>query len=101
MIAYITVAPIASAFAERLPRKQVLISLDIVRANGFMFAFCHGTLAGLHPYFILQSLSGLYTTFQAMIPEVLPAEPDYTKAFIAFCAWPMIWKILSAHYWRA
>ncbi len=32
MIAYIGVAPIASAFAERLPRKQVLVGLDVIRA---------------------------------------------------------------------
>ena len=32
MIAYIAVAPVASAFAERLPRKKVLVGLDIIRA---------------------------------------------------------------------
>ncbi|MFW1931684.1 MFS transporter, partial [Acinetobacter baumannii] len=32
MIAYIGVAPIASAFAERLPRKKVVVGLDIIRA---------------------------------------------------------------------
>lgn len=82
MIAYITVAPIASAFAERLPRKQVLISLDIVRAAT---ALCLPFVTELWQVyiliFILQSASAAFTpTFQAMIPEVLPAEPDYTKA---------------------
>ena len=33
MIAYIGVAPIASAFAERLPRKKVLVGLDIIRVS--------------------------------------------------------------------
>ena len=31
MLAYIGVAPIASAFAERLPRRTMLVSLDLVR----------------------------------------------------------------------
>ena len=33
MLAYIGVAPIASAFAERLPRRTMLVSLDVVRAG--------------------------------------------------------------------
>lgn len=32
MTAYIAVAPIAAAFAERLPRRAMLVSLDLVRA---------------------------------------------------------------------
>lgn len=32
MLAYIGVAPIASALAERLPRRAVLVALDLVRA---------------------------------------------------------------------
>src|SRR5215207_1384094 len=33
MIAYVGVAPIAAAFAERLPRRAMLVSLDLVRAG--------------------------------------------------------------------
>src|SRR3954454_13736563 len=32
MIAYVGVSPIAAAFAERLPRRAMLVSLDLVRA---------------------------------------------------------------------
>src|SRR5215212_6420557 len=32
MIAYVGVAPIAAAFAERLPRRAMLVGLDLVRA---------------------------------------------------------------------
>ena len=32
MVAYVGVAPIASAFAERLPRRAMLVALDLVRA---------------------------------------------------------------------
>ena len=32
MVAYILVAPIAGAFADRVPRKALLVALDLVRA---------------------------------------------------------------------
>lgn len=45
MIAYIGVAPIASAFAERLPRKQVLVGLDVIRAlTALCLPFVTGTV---------------------------------------------------------
>ena len=33
MVAYVTIAPIAGAFADRLPRRATLVSLDLVRAG--------------------------------------------------------------------
>ena len=33
MIAYVVVAPVASAFAERVPRRAMLVALDLVRAG--------------------------------------------------------------------
>jgi H+ antiporter protein len=82
MIAYIGVAPIASAFAERLPRKKVLVVLDIIRA---LTALCLPFVTQIWQIyiliFILQSASAAFTpTFQAMIPDVLPDEKDYTNA---------------------
>ena len=72
MIAYIGVAPIASAFAERLPRKKVLVGLDVIRA---LTALCLPFVTQIWQIyiliFILQSASAAFTpTFQAMIPEV-------------------------------
>ena len=32
MIAYVVVAPVATAFTERLPRRTMLVTLDLVRA---------------------------------------------------------------------
>jgi len=82
MIAYIGVAPIASAFAERLPRKKVLVTLDIIRA---LTALCLPFVTQIWQIyvliFILQSASAAFTpTFQAMIPDVLPEESEYTNA---------------------
>ena len=65
MIAYIGVAPIASAFAERLPRKQVLVGLDVIRALTalclpfvtqiwqiyILILFCNLLLLHLHQHF--------------------------------------------------
>ena len=82
MIAYVGVSPIASAFAERLPRRGFLIALDVIR----------GAIARLLPFvdqvwqiyvliFLLQSASAAFTpAFQATIPDILPDEADYTKA---------------------
>ncbi|MBI2728494.1 MAG: MFS transporter [Polaromonas sp.] len=82
MLAYIGIAPIASAFAERLPRRAVLVSLDIVRAGvALMLPFVTQIWQVYVLIFVLQSASAAFTpTFQATIPDVLPDEESYTKA---------------------
>jgi H+ antiporter protein len=82
MVAYICVAPVAAAFAERLPRRAMLVSLDLVRA---LVALALPFVSEIwHVYvliFVLQSASAAFTpTFQATIPDVLPDEEDYTRA---------------------
>ena len=82
MIAYIGIAPIASAFAERWPRRTVLVLLDVVRAGvALLLPFVTQIWQIYMLIFILQSASAAFTpTFQATIPDVLPDEKDYTKA---------------------
>jgi MFS family permease len=82
MIAYVGVAPIASAFAERLPRKSVLVALDLVRAAvALMLPFVTEIWQIYLLIFVLQAASAGFTpTFQATIPDVLPEERDYTRA---------------------
>ena len=82
MVAYIGVAPLASAFAERLPRRAVLVVLDLVRAGvALMLPFVTEIWQVYLLIFLLQSASAGFTpTFQATIPDVLPKEADYTKA---------------------
>ncbi|MCW0001935.1 MFS transporter [Pararhizobium sp. YC-54] len=82
MIAYVGVAPVAAAFAERLPRRAMLVSLDLVRA---VVALCLPFVTGIWQVyvliFVLQSASAAFTpTFQATIPDVLPDEKEYTRA---------------------
>lgn len=82
MIAYIMVAPVASAYAERLPRKKVLVTLDIIRAGTALFLPFVTEIWQIYLLiFILQSASAAFTpTFQAVIPDVLPDEKEYTNA---------------------
>lgn len=37
MIAYVGVAPVASAFTERVPRRAMLVALDLMRAGVALF----------------------------------------------------------------
>lgn len=82
MVAYVTVAPVASAFAEVLPRKAVLVGLDIIRAGGAVILPFVSEIWQIYALvFLLQSSSAAFTpTFQATIPDVLPDENDYTRA---------------------
>ena len=82
MIAYVGVAPIAGAFAERLPRRAMLVALDLVRAGvALMLPFVTEIWQVYVLIFLLQSASAAFTpTFQATIPDVLPGEKDYTRA---------------------
>lgn len=82
MVAYIGVAPVAAAFAERLPRRAVLVSLDLVRAAvAVLLPFVTEIWQIYILIFVLQSASAGFTpTFQATIPDVLTREEDYTSA---------------------
>ena len=82
MIAYVGIAPIAGAVAGMLPRRAMLVSLDVVRALialGLPFITQVWQIYVL--IFILQAASAAFTpTFQATIPDILPEDEDYTKA---------------------
>jgi len=82
MIAYIGVAPVVGAFADRLPRRAFLVSMDVVRAAvALCLPFVDQVWQIYTLIFVLQSASAAFTpTFQATIPDVLPEERDYTKA---------------------
>lgn len=82
MLAYIGVAPIASALAERLPRRAVLVALDVARAAvALLLPFVTQIWQIYLLIFVLQAASAAFTpTFQATIPDVLPDEKAYTQA---------------------
>lgn len=82
MIAYVTLAPIAAALAERLPRRAFLVTLDLIRAGVVLFLpFVTEVWQIYVLIFMLQAASAGFTpAFQATIPDVLPEEKDYTNA---------------------
>jgi MFS family permease len=82
MVAYVIIAPIAAAFAERVPRRIMLVSLDLIRSAVALFLpFVTAIWQVYALIFVLQSASAAFTpTFQATIPDVLPDEADYTRA---------------------
>ncbi|RVK21875.1 MFS transporter [Sinorhizobium medicae] len=82
MIAYVGVAPVAAAFAEQLPRRTMLVCLDLARAAVALFLpFVTEVWQVYVLIFVLQSASAAFTpTFQATIPDVLPNEKEYTRA---------------------
>lgn len=82
MIAYVTIAPVAVAFTQRLPRRAVLITLDMVRAGvALALPFVTEVWQIYLCIFVLQAASAGFTpTFQAVIPVILPDERAYTQA---------------------
>ncbi|KAB1641460.1 MFS transporter [Gulosibacter chungangensis] len=82
MVAYVAVSPITAALTARLPRKPVLISADLVRAGvAVALPFVTEAWQIYVLIFLLQSASATFTpAFQAVIPEVLPDEREYTRA---------------------
>lgn len=82
MITYVTVAPLAGAYAGRVPRRLFLVSLDAVRALVVLaLPFVDQVWQIYVLIVVLQSASASFTpTFQAVLPDILPDERDYTKA---------------------
>ncbi|SEF11462.1 MFS transporter [Jiangella alba] len=85
MVMYVLVAPVVGAYADRLPRRAFLTLLDVVRA-GVVLALPFVTevwqiyvLIG-----VLQATSAAFTpTFQAVIPDIVTEESDFTRALSA------------------
>lgn len=82
MIAYVGVAPVAQALVDRLPRRRVMVALDLTRA---VVALCLPFVTQIWQVyaliFLLQAASAAFTpTFQATIPDILPDEEEYTRA---------------------
>jgi len=82
MVAYVGLAPVAAALAARLPRRAVLIGADLIRAAvALCLPFIDAVWQVYGLIFVLQAASATFTpTFQAVIPDILPEERDYTRA---------------------
>ncbi|MEH0639025.1 MFS transporter [Streptomyces bottropensis] len=82
MVAYVVIAPAVGAVADRLPRRALMVSADLVRAGIALSLPFVGEVWQVYVLvFLLQSASAAFTpTFQAVVPDVLPEERDYTRA---------------------
>lgn len=82
MVAYVTLAPIAAALAERVPRRAFLVLLDVIRAVVIAcLPFVDQVWQVYLLIFLLQAASAGFTpAFQAVIPDVLKDDADYTQA---------------------
>ncbi|MFF0215382.1 MFS transporter [Streptomyces vinaceus] len=82
MVAYVGVAPVIGAFAHRIPRRALMVGSDLTRAAvALTLPFVDQVWQVYVLIFALQAASAAFTpTFQAVIPDVLPKERDYTQA---------------------
>jgi MFS family permease len=82
MVAYIGVGPVVNAFIDQIPRRTLLVAMDVVRAIvALSLPFVDQIWQVYVLIFLLQSASAAFTpTFQAAIPDVLPDEQTYTRA---------------------
>ncbi|MFF0393363.1 MFS transporter [Kitasatospora sp. NPDC004615] len=85
MVMYVVIAPLAAAYIDRLPRRAMLVALDVIRGSvvlllPFVSEIWHVyVLIGL-----LQAGSAAFTpTFQAVIPDIVTDDAAYTRALSA------------------
>ncbi|MDK0524420.1 MFS transporter [Streptomyces sp. ML-6] len=85
MVMYVVIAPLAAAYVDRFPRRTLLVLLDVVR--GAVVLALPLVTEVWHIYVLiglLQSASAAFTpTFQAVIPDIVTDESDYTRALSA------------------
>jgi MFS family permease len=79
---YVVITPVAAAFVERLPRRPLMVCLDLVRAAVVLtLPFVTQIWEIYVLIFAFQAASAAFTsTYQATVPDLLPDEADYTKA---------------------
>jgi len=82
IVAFVLIAPVVGAYAHVLPRRQLLIGLDLVRAaTVLLLPFVDAIWQIYLLVFLVNACSAGFTPlFQATIPDVLPNEAEYTRA---------------------
>src|SRR6266436_6074379 len=104
MVAYVGVAPVVGGFANMLPRRAFLVSMDIARAAvALALPFVDHIWQVYALIFVLQSASAAFTpTFQATIPDILPQEEANTRALslsrLAYDMESLISPVLAAAF---
>ena len=82
MIAYVLIAPLFGAVAQKLPRRSLLVTLDILRACVVaVLPFVTEVWQIYVLVFVLNVFSAGFTpVFQATIPDIVTDQAEYTKA---------------------
>jgi len=82
MVAYVVLSPLLTAATSHLPPQRVMVGADMVRASvAASLPWVSEVWQVYVLIFVLQAASATFTpTFQAVIPDVLPDERDYTRA---------------------
>ncbi|MCY4324941.1 MAG: MFS transporter [Betaproteobacteria bacterium] len=82
MIAYVAIAPLVGAAAHALPRRRLLVGLDLSRAVAVcLFPFVDAIWQVYALIFVISAgAAGFTPAFQATIPDILPDEQQYTRA---------------------
>ncbi|MEW1699599.1 MULTISPECIES: MFS transporter [unclassified Streptomyces] len=85
MVMYVVIAPLAAAYVDRLPRRTLLVLLDVVR--GAVVLALPLITEVWHVYVLIglmQAASAAFTpTFQAVIPDIVTDRSAYTRALSA------------------
>jgi MFS family permease len=82
IVAFVLISPLFGAYAHLLPRRQVLVALDLVRAATVLLLPLVDAVWQVYVLiFVINACSAGFTPlFQATIPDVLPDEALYTRA---------------------
>lgn len=82
MFAYVAAAPLAAAVTERVPRKPLLIGLDLVRAASLLpLPFVTAVWQVYALVFVFALASATFTlVYQTVVPYLLRSPHDYTNS---------------------
>lgn len=85
MVMYVVIAPLAAAYVDRLPRRTFLFVLDVVRGAVVLALPLVTEVWQIYVLIgLLQASSAAFTpTFQAVIPDIVTDEAQYTRALSA------------------
>ncbi|HSA83190.1 MAG TPA: MFS transporter [Geminicoccaceae bacterium] len=82
IVAFVLISPLFGAYAHLLPRRRMLVALDLLRAaTVLLLPFVDAVWHVYALIFLINACSAGFTPlFQATIPDILPDEALYTRA---------------------
>lgn len=82
MLAYIVAAPFVSVLIQHVPRRRMLIVLDVLRAGSLLvLPFVTATWQVFALVFVFALASAVFTlVYQSVVPYLLANQDDYTRS---------------------